>query len=361
MAADFRLCPACGTRNKLKWEFCVKCGESLQDVAAGGPRPASARTASGGRESETGPQWRPVLTTILALGAAAFVGLRFRPEPARADPSIFIPPSRSESFPPPPTTTAEDARLSRGLQQLYSGDARGALEALAAAAAARPDDAFARRSYGQALWLSGQSGPAILEMQAAARLAPMDARIQADTARMLLQMGRAAEAIPMFEAALRVEPDSPGWLGQLAQVYLDQGNPARAAELLERAASVSGGNARFLQTLGVAYQQAGNADGAAEAFRRALQNDPRSDTTRALLGEQLLAAGRTDDAIATVREGLDQGSPALYRALGSLLERSGRGAEAAEAYREYVRRSPQAADAAGLSDRAAVLEGAPAS
>jgi tetratricopeptide (TPR) repeat protein len=358
MAADFRLCPACGTRNKLKWEFCVKCGESLQGVAAGTAAAPPASAADDADESFF--DWRSAATTALALGVAAAVGLRFRPEPAQADPSVFATPARSEASPPVPPKV-EDSRLSRGLQQLYGGDPRGALQALAAAAAATPNDPMARRAYGQALWLSGQSAAGVTEMAAAARLAPQDSRIQADTARMLLQMGRPAEAIPFFEAALRVEPDSPGWLGQLAQVHMDQGNAARAAELLERAASVSGGNAGFLQDLGVAYQKAGNAEGAAGAFRRALQSDPRSDTTRALLAEQLLVAGRADEAIDVVRQGLEQGSPALYRALGSLLERSGRAQEAAEAYREYARRSPQAADAGSLSERASALEGAPAS
>ena len=31
---DLKLCPACETRNKVTWEFCVKCGESLGEVAA---------------------------------------------------------------------------------------------------------------------------------------------------------------------------------------------------------------------------------------------------------------------------------------------------------------------------------------
>jgi tetratricopeptide (TPR) repeat protein len=138
---------------------------------------------------------------------------------------------------------------------------------------------------------------------------------------------------------------------------MDQGNAARAAELLERASKVSGGNARFLQQLGAAYQKAGNTEGALDAYRRALQNDPRSDTTRALAAEQLLAAGRGDEAVSLVREGLGQGSAALYRALGSLLERSGRPQEAIEAYREYAKRNPQAADARAMEERATALEG----
>ncbi len=358
--ADFRTCPACGTRNKLKWEFCVKCGESLQEVAAG----ASQAPAASGAVDAEGPgfDWGSGLLTVLALGTAVFVALKFRPQPTTVDPAIFAFPAQALASPPPPTgDLGSEGRTAQGLRVLYSGDTAGALEALAQAAAENPDDPNARQAYGRALWQAGQRQAAIQEMLAATRIAPGDARLQADTARMLVSVGRAADAIPLFEAALRLEPLSPGWLGQLAQVYMDQGNAARAAELLQRAAAASGGNAAFLQDLGFALQKAGNADAAADAYRQALKSDPRSDTTRALLAEQLLTAGKGDEAVSLVRDGLGQGGPALYRVLGSLLERNGRPQEAAEAYREYAKRSPQAADARSLEERAQTLENPTAS
>ncbi len=357
--ADFRICPACGTRNRLKWEFCVKCGESLLEVASSGRAPAVAvaQPAPGAFD------WKSVVLTVAALGSAILVGLRFRPEPAAVDPAIFASPTRAEAPVTAPGEPAphQESRVTQGLRQLYAGDARGALDALAAAVAQNPNDANARQAYGRALWQAGQRPTAVQEMLAAVALSPQDPRLQADTARMLVSMGRTAEAVPLFEAALRIEPASPAWLGQLAQVHMGRGEAAQAAELLERAVQASGGNAAFLQDLGYAYQKAGNTDAAAEAYRRALQSDPRSDTTRALLAEQLLTAGKPEDAITLVREGLDQGGPQLYRALGSVLERSGRAQEAAAAYREYAKRNPQAADARSLEERAQTLESASAS
>jgi Flp pilus assembly protein TadD len=357
--ADFRICPACGTRNRLKWEFCVKCGESLQEVATG----AQAAAAAAAAVPDVGAfDWKGALITVAALGAAIVVGLRFRPEPAAVDPAIFASPTRADAVQPPsPPEPAPESRVTQGLRRLYAGDAEGALSALAVAAEQDPDDPHARQAYGRALWQAGQRPAAIQQMLAAVRLLPQDPRLQADTARMLVQEGRRAEAIPLFEGALRIEPASPAWLGQLAQIYLDQGNPAQAAVLLERAAEASRGNAAFLQDLGYAYQRAGNPEAAQDAYRRALQSDPRSDTTRALLAEQMLVSGKGEEAIALVREGLERGGPALYRALGSLLERNGRVQEAAEAYREYAKRNPQAADARGLEERAQTLERAPSS
>ena len=28
----FRVCPVCGSRSKLKWDFCARCGESLHGI-----------------------------------------------------------------------------------------------------------------------------------------------------------------------------------------------------------------------------------------------------------------------------------------------------------------------------------------
>ena len=47
MAQDLKVCPVCETRNKITWDFCVKCGESLAEVAAG---VADAEVAPAGGE-----------------------------------------------------------------------------------------------------------------------------------------------------------------------------------------------------------------------------------------------------------------------------------------------------------------------
>ena len=33
MKQTFRTCPQCQARNKLTWEFCARCGESLEQTA----------------------------------------------------------------------------------------------------------------------------------------------------------------------------------------------------------------------------------------------------------------------------------------------------------------------------------------
>lgn len=356
MAADFRVCPACGTRNKLKWEFCVKCGESLQEVQAERAVAAAREVAAEG----PGFNWGGALGTLLALGIAAYVGLNFRPEPAKADPDLFANPARSEalasSAPTSSAAVVEQRNVNSALRSLKSKDTQSALEQLAQAVVDRPGDAEVRFAYGHALYQGGQVEQALAQLLEAARLEPKHARANADAARLLITLGRSAEAVPLLEAAIAADPASPAWLSQLGRLYMDKGEPGRAADVFQKAAAASHDNARFLEELGYALEKAGNPDGAADAYRRALTSDPNSGSTRALLAERMLAAGKTADAIALVREGV-QRDARLNLALGSLLERSGRTREAAEAYREYARQNPKAPDAVTMETRAKVLEG----
>src|SRR5262245_5621198 len=356
MAPNFRSCPACGTRNKLKWEFCVKCGESLQDVKASAAAPAAAAEPV---SAEPGAfNWGGALMTVLALGAAVYAGLRFRPETTRIDPAFFANPARTESeAPKAPVSEArgEERSLNDALRSLKTGDTKTALEQLAQAVADQPRDAEARFAYGHALYQAGQAESALAQFLEAARLEPKHARANADAARVLLGLGRPKEAIPLLEAAVAADPSSPAWLSQLGQLQMNQGNPARAADLFQQAATQSHNNARFLEQMGYALDKAGNSQGAMDAYRKALESDPNASNARALLSERMLAAGRTDDAIALVRQGAERDAK-LQITLGSLLERTGRTQEAADAYREYARQNPKAPDAVMMEERAKALE-----
>src|SRR2546428_9643887 len=76
MKADsVRICPACGTRNKPKWEYCVKCGESLQDVPLGVPAAEAADAAVAEAETveQAGPfPWVALAASIVLLAAAGY-------------------------------------------------------------------------------------------------------------------------------------------------------------------------------------------------------------------------------------------------------------------------------------------------
>jgi molybdopterin molybdotransferase len=50
----FRACPVCGTRNKLTWESCAQCGESLAEVAVSEPGTGARPAVRAGLVAEAG-------------------------------------------------------------------------------------------------------------------------------------------------------------------------------------------------------------------------------------------------------------------------------------------------------------------
>src|SRR5215468_11224343 len=73
-AGDVRICPSCQARNKPKWEFCVRCGESLQGVAAGKTEAAAAPKAAAADEAVERHAEASARFWLVTLGGlAAFV------------------------------------------------------------------------------------------------------------------------------------------------------------------------------------------------------------------------------------------------------------------------------------------------
>lgn len=361
-AGDSKLCPSCGLRNKPKWEFCARCGESLQDVAVGAPGASEDAAVSVVEEASSEPtEWLTWLGIAAAIVVSLVILVRWRPSPASADPSIFVSPRADDRNPAAdsaevPFPTPPDG-LQAGQAALFTGDVKSALGALARAVASAPNDPTAHYTYAQALWAAGQRDEALEHYQRAATLSPQTVNYRRDLAKVLVAQGRGPEAIPEYEAALAIQPQSPAYLKELAALYVQTGNTAGAIELLSRAVEMKTGDPELLKDLGQALERSGNRAGAADVYRRVMAADPRDATARALLSEIVFRDGRQEEAIQLVRDGIAAGAPvSLYRALASLLERNGRTQEAAENYRAYAQRAGSAPDAAAMAERARILE-----
>jgi len=373
-ADEALLCPACGARNKAKWEFCARCGESLQGAETLVPR--KAETGAGARKKKPGLKvavheraagsalWAGLaVMALVAIAIAAVWNLmRQGPAPAPERAGLTLPTQ-------PPKPVAAGARgdgpgeqaFREGQRRLQAGDADGAVGLLGQAASEASDNALYRYVYGQALLKTGAAEDGLLALAEAARLDP--ARYRLEYAKFLGQSGRPAEAATEFLAMAESAPDDAEALRGAGWYLCQQKDFARGLPLLRRAAELHEADTQILDSLGAMQRANGDYKDAAMSYGQIVMLQPANHAARGMLADSLLRSGRPDQAIDALRKGVERAPtvPELQRDLGALLERAGRPAEAAAAYREYAREFPDAADAAALLRKAEELSPADAS
>jgi predicted Zn-dependent protease len=347
------ICPSCQTRNRPTWEYCARCGESLEKVAI-----------TTFDETEVAASPRDLSTLYLALMVGVLAGtlalacrdIATHPAPPAPSPGVFAFGGMASPGPTPsPVTQPGSGDADAGRRLLAQGKGVEAIPLLEKVAAENPDNAEYQHLLGRARWDTGDREGALRNYADAARLEP--ASYGVPYAQGLETVGRFDEAAAQFEAVLAAQPASTVAQEGLGRLYYRRGEYAKAAPLLEGIARQTR-DPVVLQQLAYAAEKTGDRERAIAAYRDVLAVEPRADVARGLLAENLLAAGQNEAAIGVLREGLERtpGAPLLQRDLGSLLERTGRAADAAAAYREYARLAPNASDAAQMQTRAARLE-----
>jgi Flp pilus assembly protein TadD len=371
------LCPSCGARNKRTWEYCARCGESLQGAAVA--EPALAKTVVAPRSKAKGKGKLNILVhekepesavppgLIVGVGAVLLVALGFAgwryastaPAPQAADPSLFAMPTQPSARPPAPVPASEPGAtdFNDGLRLLALGKAAEALPFLDRASASAPSNARFKWVRGQALQQSGKEDEALASFSEAARLDPKAHGV--DYARALDKAGKSADAAAAFETALAAAPENSGAQEELGKLYYKAGNFAKAAEFLDKAVEARSDDPVLRQELAYAVAQTGDKARAEQLYRSVLAIAPGAEISRGLLSELLYEEGKGTEAMALLQEGIQNNpeAPLLRRRLGNLAERAGNPQEAIRQYREYVRLAPNAPDAKDLADRAARLEG----
>ena len=373
-ASDALVCPACGARNKPKWEYCVRCGETLQDAQTIAPL---AKTVVKGKgkgkskltiqihEREAESSFPPGL--IAGVGAVLLVGLAvagwryassYKGAPP-ADPNLFTVATLPVA---PPTANAPaigpgaDDYL-EGRKLLAQGRAADALALLAKAAAAGSSNPRIQWAYGEALVATGAADSALLRFADAARLEPGEFRLP--YARALDRAGRNAEAVAVYEDSVRAEPNNLAVQEDLGHLYYRMGDFAKAAPFLDKAAGARAGDPVLRQELAFAIEKSGDKARAAQLYREVLDAAPGADVSRSRLAQLVFDQGKSDEALAILKDGVgrDPNLPGLRRELGNMLERLGKTEDAIREYKEYARLAPNAPDAKELAERAARLEG----
>lgn len=364
------ICSACGARNKEKWQFCARCGESLEGAQQDTDAEATTQTYSLGEDiwddpeppPEALPSWLVVLVGVAAvagLGAGTWRHLKRTPATTLSS-SLFAFPSITPAVHAPPPTTAPSRAAQAyvaGRKLLAQGDAAGAVSLLAEAVSLDSENAEYINFYGEALLATGARDAALAQFSLAARMSPD--RYAMSYARALDISQRRTEAVAVYEDILSRQPRNPLAQENLGRLLYRMKDFQRAAPLLQAGVSARPEDSVLRQEMAFALDKAGQATAAEEAYRTILGRLPGAEFTRGLLADNLYRQGRTDEAITVLTEGLREtpNAPLLHRGLGSLFERTGRLTDAAREYNEYARLAPNSPDSRRISERAAALGG----
>jgi Flp pilus assembly protein TadD len=359
-AQDIRVCPTCGSRNKLKWDFCARCGESLQGVPVGEPQSAVGSVGSDEPDhlpEAPAPVW-PIFVVLVALGAGVwFYRSGFTVSPgAKPDPEAFAAPTLPPSPVPPGPEPKGAAAYAEARRLAAAGDLAAAIPLFERAIAEDPRNGGYRDGYGEALLKGGRADDAFLHFRAAADIAPRE--YLPVLGRRYAQAGRDVEAMRAFDAALQAGVEDNTVRKELGRLLYTHKEYDRAATVLREALEKSPTDAEVRFHLGWAVEKNGRLDEAERLYRELVADDPSRVAARLRLAEVLYNQGNSEGAVSLYKEGLtlSPNAPNLHRALGSTLERMGRNQEAAAEYREYARLNPQAEDAKVLATRADALE-----
>jgi tetratricopeptide (TPR) repeat protein len=359
---DYTVCPACGARNKPKWEFCVRCGEPIEAqtvvMGAGGSAGSSADDVDEYVADEGSGAWRGVLLFVLAVGGAGALAWWLRPSAAGppTDPGLFTMPTTPQALPSVASTLPDRAALAyaQGLQKLSAGDHRGAALLFGEAASLEPGNAIYAQRYGEALWNAGEREDALRALEQSARLSTSN---RLAYARALHVVGRRDQAVQEYRELLELAPN-PALAQDLGHLLYEQGKFSEALGFLKTAADAQPDDPVLHGEYGHALEQTGNRTAAKAVYSDIIDRFPRAPAARGRMAEILLQEGNTADAVRVVQAGIqvDPSLPMPHRNLGSVLERVGRLADAAKAYREYARLAPNAPDAQQMLARASALE-----
>src|SRR6266568_1658221 len=236
---DALICPACQTRNRARWEFCVRCGESLQDVTLS---PAPSREAveppdpegveeDAAEQQDTGEAGMVLLVGVLVLivlNAVACLYVRDKPPPARPSPDLFTLGTQPAAL-PAPAKEVEDKPGARDFEEgrrlLAGGDAANAIPFLSRAIGADPDNAAAHDVLGQALAATGA-----LEVYAKVlALAPAADIARGHLAQLLYEQGKPENAIALVQEGIQRDPQTPSLRRRLGSLLEQSGRPQEAA------------------------------------------------------------------------------------------------------------------------------------
>jgi Flp pilus assembly protein TadD len=354
-AQDYRFCPECGSRNKIKWELCVRCGQSLQDVPAGAPAAAVAEVEADPAAASGAANWFIIIGVLVVAVGLVIWSSKWRLG-GQPDSNAFtfgtVPGAAPSASPTQTTPTA--AKFAEARRRAAAKDIDGAILLFDQVMQEEPGNADYHYGYAQALWDAGRRDVAMAQFREAAQLSPP---LRVLFARHLRDAGQTQEALREYEAAFGANPGDVTSAGELGTALNEAGQYARAAEVFGSIPATAR-DSQIKAGLALALEKSGNVRGAIDLYRTLLDEDKGRAVARARLADLMASQGDTQGAIKLYQEGLSltPSVPLLHQGLGNVYEDLGRVSEAIAEYRECIRLAPNSKLAKALTERTAELE-----
>jgi tetratricopeptide (TPR) repeat protein len=278
-------------------------------------------------------------------------------------------------------TTSPQSLLEQARAAHQQGMHEAALELVARALAADPDNADVRAQRGTTLLALGRLDEAIEGFREAIRLRPESVAYRNDLGVVLARRGRREEAAGSYREAIQLQPDFPDAHNNLGNTLRLDGRLDEAVAAYREAIRLRPGYAEAYNNLGVAlrglgktaeavaafhealglrfaYPEAhhnlglalasqGRHDAAVGCFQQAIRLRPSDAESYFHLGNGLLALNRHDEAVAAFSEAIrhQPNNARAHKSLGTVYGRQNKLDEAIRSYQEAIRLRPGYADA----------------
>jgi Flp pilus assembly protein TadD len=199
-----------------------------------------------------------------------------------------------------------DAHFNLGYALSQAGDPRAALVEYRKACDLRPDDPAAFAQLALALAQDGQADEAIANYRKSIELNGTNAQVQADLGTLLFEKGLNAEGIEYLEKAIALNPESADAHNKLAAALVKIGQTAKATVHLEKAVALSPDSVEYRFSLAYALGLEERFADAIPQLQKAVElSGGRDWKCYDMLGAMYSKTGRGADAVEAWRRALD--------------------------------------------------------
>jgi predicted Zn finger-like uncharacterized protein len=342
---------------------------------------AEGDLAEARREFEQSARLDPTLADAhLGLAKVSFAELNFQRSLEEADRALALDPlikdgrlqralalwklgRPDESIQELDKARAEDPKSARvlitaGAVRLEKNDLPQAESALLSALALEPSNHEAHFYMARMKARRFEFTQAIESMKSALEHAPKRAAYHYEMGLIYRDAKKLNDAIEAWNSTVKLDPQHADALEALGQAYLDRGELERAVESFDKSMKADPSRTRILGLVGDCFFQATRWNDAIARYLQALKVDPSLVQIYYKLGRAHSEKGDELKAIAYFQRAtqVDRENPMPYYYLGYAYKTRNRKREAVAAFRDYLKRKPDAEDKKEIEDEIYDLE-----